>query len=103
MDSEEAKRRIYQVVSMIPAGCVATYGQVAELAGLARAARLVGSTMGNLPRDTRLPWHRVINSQGRISLPPDSPGYARQKQRLEREGIEFIGERLSLRRFRWQP
>ncbi|TQV79479.1 MGMT family protein [Exilibacterium tricleocarpae] len=103
MTDEDTKRRIYQVVSMIPPGRVATYGQVAELAGLSRAARLVGTTMSRLPKDTQLPWHRVINSQGRLSLPPDSPGYARQKDRLQREGVEFIGERLSLRQFRWQP
>ena len=103
MEIDNSKQRIYQVVSMIPSGCVATYGQVAELAGLSRAARLVGTTLSRLPGDSQLPWHRVINSQGRISLPPDSPAYTQQKDRLEQEGVEFAGERLSLRRYRWKP
>lgn len=61
--------RIWTVVAAIPVGRVATYGQVAELAGLPRGARAVGLAMARLPAGTRLPWHRVINATGKVSIP----------------------------------
>lgn len=93
--------RIWQVVGLIPAGFVVTYGQVAELAGLPGKSRLVGRCLSQLPRDTRLPWHRVINASGRISLPADSPGYHRQVSRLQEEGVAVINGRIRLSQFRW--
>ncbi len=99
---DKNKEAVIQVVNAIPPGKVATYGQVAELAGLGRAARFVGSTMKKLPRDTRLPWFRVINAQGKIAFPLDSEGYKRQKQRLEKEGIVFYKQRIDLKTFGWQ-
>ena len=66
----ENQERIWHIVARIPSGRVATYGQVAELAGLPGRARLVGHTLSRLPADTGLPWHRVVNSQGRLSFPP---------------------------------
>lgn len=97
------KAAIYQVVRSIPAGKVCTYGQVAEMAGLARAARLVGHTLRKLPKGTQLPWHRVINSQGKLSLPEDSPGYCEQRKRLQEEDVSFVGNRIKLKQFAWQP
>jgi methylated-DNA-protein-cysteine methyltransferase related protein len=97
------EEQIWQVVRSIPRGCVATYGQVAVLAGLPGGARKVGRTMSRLPNGTRLPWHRVVNASGRISLPLGSTGYREQKRRLEREGVAFVKGRLSLARFRWRP
>ena len=73
------------------------------MAGLGRGARRVGRVLSQLPRGTTLPWHRVVNASGRISLPADSPGYREQKKRLEAEGISFITGRVPLRRFRWDP
>lgn len=93
-------RRIYAVVERIPVGCVATYGQVAELAGLSRQARLVGYALHGCPR--HLPWHRVINAKGRISLPPDSTAAMTQRRRLTEEGVVFLGGRVDLTRYRWQ-
>jgi methylated-DNA-protein-cysteine methyltransferase-like protein len=101
-EATEAER-ICLVVAAIPRGQVATYGQVAELAGLPRGARKAGRTLSRLPRGSRIPWHRVVNASGRISLPPGSEAYARQQRRLEREGVEFRNGRLSLARFRWRP
>lgn len=98
---ELSRQKVWQVVAAIPAGKVASYGQIAELAGLPRQARAVGKMMSQLPRDTRLPWFRVINAQGRISFPLDSDGYRRQRERLEADGIEFTGERISLKQYRW--
>ena len=98
------QQKIWQVVAAIPAGSVASYGQVAKLAGLPNAARQVGRTLKNLPKDTKLPWHRVINSQGTISLPNSSRGHYIQKQRLEAEGITFkSGGKIDLKKFGWKP
>jgi len=98
------EQRIWQVVASIPPGKVASYGQVAQLAGLGRGARLVGRTLHNLPRGTRLPWHRVINAAGRISLPAESQGHDLQKQRLEEEGVLFnVSGKINLSRFGWKP
>ncbi|MHC5112564.1 MAG: MGMT family protein, partial [Planctomycetota bacterium] len=84
-------------------GRVTTYGDVAAMADLTRGARRVGRVLSQLPPATNLPWHRVINASGRISLPTDSPGYQTQKERLESEGVAFINGRVSLGRYRWRP
>jgi methylated-DNA-protein-cysteine methyltransferase related protein len=95
--------RIYTVVRRIPKGRVATYGQVAALAGRPRYARQVGYALAAL-RDVRVPWHRVINARGEIS-PRSEPGIeALQRRLLEREGVRFdAAGRVSLPRHRWQP
>lgn len=96
--------RIWKVVRRIPKGRVATYGQVARLAGLAGAARLVGYALHALPDDERaVPWQRVINAQGRIS--PRGFAGAEQVQRrlLVREGVRFDGRaRIDLTRYGWK-
>ena len=103
MNEIEPEQRIYAVLAAIPSGTVVTYGQLAELAGLPRAARLVGRTLSKLPGDSTLPWHRVINASGGISLPQDSPGFERQKKRLQEEDVVVTGSRINLKKFRWQP
>jgi len=95
---------IWQVVALIPPGKVATYGDVARHAGLAKAARRVGLALRKLPAGTKIPWHRVVNAQGRISLPPGSASQYTQRERLEAEGILFRENKsLDLRRYRWEP
>jgi methylated-DNA-protein-cysteine methyltransferase related protein len=103
--SADRYRRIYSVVARIPRGRVATYGQVARLAGLAGHARLVGYALSALEDGSRIPWHRVVNAKGRISLRGDrSPANVVQRLRLERESIRFDGSGvISLERFRWRP
>ena len=96
------QEKIWHIVSQIPRGKVATYGQVAELAGLPGRARLVGQVLSNLPAGSLLPWHRVVNSRGRLSFPQGSGRYAFQQQRLEAEGISFESGRFPLRRYRWR-
>ena len=97
----DINHRIWQVVALIPAGKVATYGDVARLAGLPGAARRVGAALRALPPDTRIPWHRVINAQGRISLPEGSRAQYTQRERLEAEGVVFSrGKQINLNRFR---
>lgn len=94
------EERIWQVVAAIPRGRVATYGQVASLAGMPRRARLVGRVLGNLPDGSRLPWHRVVNASLRISQRADDRAALRQRRRLEREGVAFVGARIA-RGHRW--
>ncbi|MFK7865143.1 MAG: MGMT family protein [Pseudohongiellaceae bacterium] len=93
--------KIWQVVHQIPKGKVASYGQVARLAGLPGYARFVGTTMKKLPEGSKLPWHRVANAAGKLSFPQDSKMYQTQKSRLESEGVVFIRGKFNLRQFGW--
>ena len=95
------KEKIWQIVYQIPKGKVSSYGQVARLAGLPEYARYVGHTLKNLPTGTKLPWHRVANSQGKLSFPTDSREYQTQKDRLEAEGVVFVNGRFSLKNYGW--
>lgn len=97
---QEFRQAVYQIVAAIPRGKVASYGQVAKMAGYPNHARHVGKLMGRLPKGSKLPWYRVVNSQRKISLPPGS--YERQETKLLREGIEFIGGRIAKSHL-WQP
>ena len=94
-------------MQLIPNGNVATYGQVADLAGLPGRARLVGKALGQVPKEGwlngDLPWYRVINSQGKISLPIGSESFEQQRQSLLAEGVDVKGARVSLKRYQWQP
>jgi methylated-DNA-protein-cysteine methyltransferase related protein len=97
--------RIYAVARRIPRGRVATYGQIATLAGLRGHARQAGYAMAALPGGTRVPWHRVINAQGRISpRRRDTGGAVSQRILLEREGIRFDARgSVALERYCWRP
>lgn len=92
-------KSVWKVVTEIPPGHVLTYGEVARLSGMPRAARRVSQAMRRAPRKMNLPWHRVINSQGKISFPEDSNGWLRQKERLESEGVTFLKGRINLEKF----
>ena len=101
----ESREKIYAVIRRIPHGKVATYGQVAALAGLPRRARLVGQTLRSTPEDVSLPWQRVINAGGKISS-RGGIGWEEGLQRhlLEEEGVEFDQHgRIDLERFGWEP
>ena len=95
--------RIHAVVRRIPRGRVATYGQIAVLASLPGQARLVGYAMSALPAHSPVPWHRVVNAAGRISVRGEGAGGVTQRILLEREGIRFGGDRIDLERFGWRP
>ena len=95
------KEKIWQIVYQIPKGQVSSYGQVARLAGLPGYARYVGHVMKNLPTGTKLPWHRVANSQGKLSFPRDSLEYQTQKGRLEAEGVVFVNGKFSIKKYGW--
>ncbi|MFC1776005.1 MGMT family protein [Pseudomonadota bacterium] len=90
---------VWKVVSEIPSGHVLTYGEVARLSGMPRAARRVSQALRRAPRNMALPWHRVINAQGKISFAEDSSGWMRQKDKLENEGVVFLNGKVDLERF----
>ena len=98
-DGNDATTRICLALAQVPPGRVVTYGELALLAGYPRAARLVGQTLRKLPQGTRLPWHRVINAQGRISLP--EPAAQRQLERLRNEGVTPVNGRVDLAHYGW--
>ena len=92
------------MVRQIPAGEVATYGQIATYGGSPRAARAVGHALnGTLDKGITLPWHRVINAQGGISGRDDASRAQIQRRRLKSEGIEFQNGTCDLDRYRWDP
>ena len=96
--------RIHAVVRRIPRGRVATYGQVAELAGLPGAARLVGYAMAALGPESRVPWQRVVNARGTVSPRSEPWAELEQRRRLEREGVRFGPDgRIDLVRHAWKP
>lgn len=96
--------RIYAVVRRIPRGRVATYGQVARLAGLPGRARQVGYAMYALPKGSGVPWQRVINAAGRVSRRRVPGAELTQRMLLEREGVRFgSGGRISVATFGWTP
>ena len=101
MSMSTANERIWLIIAAIPYGHVATYGQVADLAGLSNAARTVGQVLSHLPTGTKLPWHRVVNARGEISL--TGAQATPQKKLLVQEGVTVTRKRVNLAEFGWQP
>lgn len=96
--------RVYAFVCEVPPGRVVTYGQVALLLGAPAAARAVGYALSALPRGSEVPWWRVINAQGRISLKNRGPDADLQRELLEHEGVAFDeNDRTELAIYRWWP
>lgn len=100
LSEDEFKTKVWQIISLIPAGRVITYGTIAKLADLPNRARHVGRIMRELPKDTSLPWHRVINAAGAIAI-RSGAGTSLQKQRLEQEGLRFHNNRVDLKHYGW--
>ncbi len=101
--TESFHQAVVRIIKKIPPGNVVTYGQIAALAGSPRAARQVVRTLHTSSDKEKLPWHRVINSKGKISLKPNS-GYEIQKAMLVDEGINFsLDDTIDLKLFLWKP
>jgi len=100
---DDAAEAICAVIRRIPKGWVATYGQVAAMAGLPRRSRLVGYVLRHLDPATEIPWHRVVSAKGEVSFSLSRNGSdALQRRLLEQEGVEFDDrDRFDLERFRW--
>ena len=101
--ASENYRKIYAVVRRIPRGRVASYGQIAELAGIPRHARQVGYALHHLPDDSQVPWQRVLNSAGEVAKRAYPEDARWQRDLLEEEGVEFDARGRALRRFFWIP
>jgi len=102
-DASTSYQRIYTVIRRVPKGRVATYGQIARLAGLPGHARQVGYALYALRASTAVPWQRIVNASGAISL-RRSGGALSQRMLLEREGVTLDARgRISLARFGWKP
>ncbi|MDF0535784.1 methylated-DNA--[protein]-cysteine S-methyltransferase [Shewanella yunxiaonensis] len=96
-------QRIWQVVAMIPQGRVASYGKIADYAGLPGRARYVSRALKLAPDTLALPWHRVINAQGKIAFAKDSESFREQSYLLRCEGVTVNQGRIALSEFEWRP
>ena len=100
--SKELAEQILAVVALIPYGKVASYGQVARLAGLPKHARLVGKVLGNMDDRSTLPWYRVVNSQGKIRTTIFTEhGQNLQAQLLLTEGVMVKNDKIDLKTYAW--
>ena len=101
-NANASRKRIIDTVRRIPRGRVATYGSIAEAAGLEGHARQVGYTMHDLPTNSGVPWHRVINAKGEISARSHGDSHELQRLLLEAEGVEFdLAGRIDLKKYGW--
>ena len=104
MDTKElAKLQLYQMIAAIPHGRVASYGQLAHLAGRSGAARWVGYCLRHLPADSNLPWHRVVTASGKLAFSVNSHNYKRQHQLLVSENIHLKHHKVDMKQYQWRP
>ena len=101
-DNNKDHSAIRKVIAAIPRGRVASYGEIAARAGLPRRARLVGRVLREAGDTVKLPWHRVLRSDGRIAFPPGSRPFREQRARLIDEGVDVKAGRIDLLRYGWQ-
>ena len=103
MDRQARLQRIWDTIRDIPRGSVASYGQIADIAGIPRGARQVGYALRQLPDGHDVPWHRVIQASGRIAFDKNSHAFEEQSRRLMREDVAVVAGRIDMRKYRWQP
>ena len=105
MDREQFsnQERIWYIVALIPKGKVASYGLIADLAGLPKRSRFVSTALRKAPTEMQLPWYRIVNAQGKISLAKDSPLYEKQWDLLSADNIEVVKGKVDLSRYIWKP
>lgn len=100
---QQKEDKILSAIRSIPKGYVASYGQVATIAGLARGHRLVARALRNNPGSSTLPWYRVIRADGYSGMAKDSDSYIQQLSRLKTEGVLAINGRVNMKKYQWQP
>lgn len=101
--SEQSYQKIWRTVCAIPPGKVASYGQIADLAGLPGRARLVGKSLGKVPEGKSVPWYRVLRSNGQIAFPKGTETALKQIGLLQQENVVVLNNRVKLKEFQWQP
>ncbi|MFT6733503.1 MAG: methylated-DNA-protein-cysteine methyltransferase-like protein [Polaribacter sp.] len=102
-EPSEKIKRIWKSVVAVPKGKVASYGQIADLAGLPGRARLVGKALGLAAKDQQLPWYRILRSNGQLAFEKGSKNALRQKSLLQEEEVVVLNNRVKLGQFGWQP
>ncbi len=95
--------RIWDTIRDIPQGSVASYGQIADIAGIPRGARQVGHALRHLPEGHGVPWHRVIQASGRIAFDKGSRPFKEQCKRLMMDDVAVIAGRVDMQKYGWQP
>jgi methylated-DNA-protein-cysteine methyltransferase-like protein len=103
MDRKARMQAICDTIRDIPRGRVASYGQVAQIAGIPRGARQVGYVLRQLPKDHDVPWHRVLQTSGKIAFEKGSRGYREQRKRLIGDGVVVMSGKVDMNKYRWQP
>lgn len=103
LDRETRMRRIWETIQDIPRGCVANYGQIAEIAGIPRGARQVGYALRHAPKGMELPWHRVVTSSGKSAFDPNSRYFKTQRERLANEDVAVVNGKVDMSKYRWAP
>lgn len=103
MKHPETLERLWKVISLVPEGSVASYGQIADLAGLPGRARLTARALAKAPQELGLPWYRIIRSSGHIAFPIGSENFAEQRAALLNEGVIVKQNKIDMRQFKWQP
>ena len=101
--TEKRNERIWNTIRDIPQGCVANYGQIAEIAGIRRGARQVGYALRQLPKCHDVPWYRVIQSSGKIAFAQGTAAFNEQAKRLVKEDVAILNGRIDMKKYRWQP
>ncbi|MDT0593565.1 MGMT family protein [Glaciecola petra] len=101
--SKQNYERIWATVNAIPIGKVSSYGQIADLAGLPGRARLVGKSLGQIPKGRKVNWHRVLRSNGQLAFDKASEQAQRQKGLLQEENVVVLNNRVNMKEFNWRP
>jgi len=100
---EQKEKKIRSTIHAIPKGSVASYGQIATIAGIQRGHRLVARVLRNNPEGSQLPWYRVIRADGQCGMPKDSKGYIMQFELLKSEGVIATNGKVEMKKYQWQP
>jgi len=101
--TEKRNERIWATICDIPKGFVASYGQIAEIAGIRRGARQVAYALRHLPKGSQVPWYRVIQASGKIAFKAGSDAFKEQGRRLMLEDVAILNGRIDMKKYRWQP
>lgn len=100
---EQRLRRLWSTIADIPPGSVASYGQVAEIAGIPRGARQTAYALRHAPDGLELPWHRVVQAAGTLAFEKGTPAFEKQSRLLAGEGVVMLNGRVNMQEYRWQP
>ncbi len=102
-ERERRRQRIYATICDVPPGSVASYGQIAEIAGIPRGARQVGRALRELPQGHEVPWHRIVTASGHLAFAVGSKPWRRQVDKLAAEEVVLTHGRVNMALYRWQP